>query len=280
MQWLFLNALWLLATIVVTIIVIIGIVRIIFINLKLEKLTLYIDFAKWIIVSVALVIIANVVDVSFKDRAAGINEIQQYDKYVSLVTEENKLADKRRLAQYFAIVTPSEKLRDRWKEYFDTLNTEYENKLIQITRLNDSLTKLLNDIGDKKKPRIIQKIIIIQQRLEDLNYEITPSNTSTNKNNRVNMNDNSEAVRYEKIGFEALFQRNVDNAIEAFKKSEVRHNGFHMVNDIWNYLITHKQVLGDSNNNIAWRQAYKDILKKFARGMSDDIKEKMEDSSK
>jgi hypothetical protein len=273
MEWLFSSALWLLAIILVSVIVILGLVKLIFNKLEGEKLTTYLDFTKWIVVSVALVIIANVIDASFKDREAGINEIQQYDKYVSLVTQEDKLADKRRLAQYFAIVTASEKLRSRWKVYLDTLDVEYLNTLIQAKKLNDSLAKLLTDTTQKSQPEIKQKIMTIQEHLDNITYQITPGTTDKR-------NDLSEAARYERIGFEALLQRNADNAIAAFNNSEERYHGYHSVYDLANYLISHRQGLVDVNNDPLWKQAYKDILKKFPWGMPGDVKEKMEGLSK
>ena len=46
------------------------------------SLPYWIDLAKWLIVSVGLVIMTTIIDQGFKDRAAGIVEMGAYDKYV------------------------------------------------------------------------------------------------------------------------------------------------------------------------------------------------------
>lgn len=271
MQWLFSNALWLLAVIVASILIILGLIKLLFNKLEGEKLTTYLDFTKWIVVSVALVIIANVIDASFKDRAAAINEMQQYDKYVSLITPGDKLADKRRLAQYFKIVTPAKELRARWNAYYDTLDIEYRDSLVRAKKLTDSLIILnMIDTTNKSRPDVAQKIKTIGQQLDNINYQITPTIKT----------DHSEAAKYEMLGFDALFQRNLDNAIDAFNNSEQRYHGYHGVYDIWFYLRSHREKLASPSNETAWKQAYKDILKRFPWGMPDDVKQKLEDLSR
>ncbi len=59
-------------------------------NFKFEKFKYVVDLIKWFIVSVALVIMTTIIDSGFRDRAAGIQEIQQYDKYVTDLIVLNK----------------------------------------------------------------------------------------------------------------------------------------------------------------------------------------------
>ena len=49
---------------------------------ELQKMKLIFDVAKWLIGSVALVIVTMVIDYGFRDRAAGVEEVKQYDRYV------------------------------------------------------------------------------------------------------------------------------------------------------------------------------------------------------
>lgn len=93
---------------------------------KFEKFKYYVDLAKWFIVSVALVVMTTIIDAGFRDRSAGLSEIQQYDKYVTeLIVLNEEVGPRRLLAQYFANVTASDKLRKQWQEYYKVLDGEY-----------------------------------------------------------------------------------------------------------------------------------------------------------
>ncbi len=81
-------------------------------NLSFEKYKYKVDLIKWLIGSVALVIMTTIINWGFNDREEGLNEIQQYDKYATeLIVLNNNPVNKRMLAQFFSTVTPSEKLR-------------------------------------------------------------------------------------------------------------------------------------------------------------------------
>ena len=92
-------------------------------RIAFEKYKFNVEIIKWLIGSVALVVITQIIDAGFKDRSAGLQEIQQYDKYVTEVIVLNKeLGPRRLLAQYFSNVPASDKLRDLWKDYYTQLD--------------------------------------------------------------------------------------------------------------------------------------------------------------
>ncbi len=91
-----------------------------------ERLKYWISLGKWFVVSVALVIMTTIIDWGFKDRQAGLAELKFYDNYVTeLIVLNPSPVQKRMLAQYFACVGPSDKLRERWKIYHDSIYREY-----------------------------------------------------------------------------------------------------------------------------------------------------------
>ncbi|MEI8047627.1 MAG: hypothetical protein WCI92_09630 [Bacteroidota bacterium] len=110
-----------------------------------EKYKYRIDLFKWLIGSVALVIMTTIIDWGFKDRAAGLQEVQQYDKYATeLIVLNNDPVKKRMLAQFFSKVTPSGKLREGWEKYYDEVNIEYR-KFLEKDSLNQlKLNKLMD----------------------------------------------------------------------------------------------------------------------------------------
>src|SRR5258705_1156723 len=276
MQWLFSNALWLLAVIIVTILEILGLVKLLFKKLEGEKLNTYLDFTKWVVVSVALVIIATVIDSSLKDREAGINEIKQYDSYVQLVIQADGIGQRWRLAQYFSKVTASKNLRDRWIDYFKLVETEYldslkkQADLLAEAKRLDSLSKLPKYQDDSI---IRQQLEINTQKIRSLGKELNTSSWGA-----VKADDRAE--KFERQGFEFLFQRDVEGAIAAFNNAEQSTNGYHSVYDIWSYLRKNRSELSNSANDAPWKKAYVDILNKFSYGMPVDIKEKVNDLSK
>ena len=77
-------------------------------NIAFEKYKYKIELFKWLIVSVGIVIATMIIDWGFRDRAAGLQEVQQYDKYATelLILNDNPKS-KRMLAQYFSKVIPS-----------------------------------------------------------------------------------------------------------------------------------------------------------------------------
>lgn len=114
-------------------------------GLSFEKYKYKIDLFKWLIGSVALVIMTTIIDWGFKDRAAGLQEIQQYDKYATeLIILNNDPVKKRMLAQFFSKVTPSEKLRDGWEKYYQEVNAEYREFLKKDSIAQAKLTELAN----------------------------------------------------------------------------------------------------------------------------------------
>lgn len=112
-------------------------------NHAFEKYKYKVELFKWLIGSVALVIMTTIIDWGFKDRAAGLQEIEQYDKYATeLIVLNNDPVKKRMLAQFFSKVTPSEKLREGWEKYYKEVDTEYKEFLRKDSIARDKLKAL------------------------------------------------------------------------------------------------------------------------------------------
>ena len=121
-------------------------------NFKFEKFKYVVDLIKWFIVSVALVMMTTIIDSGFRDRAAGIQEIQQYDKYVTdLIVLNKEIVPRRLLAQYFATVTASDKLREHWKDYYNQVDIEYNQYRIQDSIIKTALLDLALHTNDTVK---------------------------------------------------------------------------------------------------------------------------------
>lgn len=106
-----------------------------------SPLQLWIDLAKWFITSVVLATVTLIIDTGFRDRQTSLNEMKFYNNYVTelLVLNANPV-QKRMLAQYFACVTPSEKLKEGWILYYDSIYPEYAAYVKPLIQ-EDSLLK-------------------------------------------------------------------------------------------------------------------------------------------
>jgi hypothetical protein len=115
------------------------------------------EFSKWYIVSVAIVFAAKIIETSFTERETGIKEMQVYDKYVATILEADNIESRWKLAEYFSTVTPTERLRERWVAYKETIKPDYlkfkelDQKEIELLS-KDSLTS-----EQKNTLNIIQK---------------------------------------------------------------------------------------------------------------------------
>lgn len=232
-----------------------------------ERLKIWIDLGKWAVVSVGLVIMTKIIDTGFKDREVGIKEINEYDKYVSLVTDNNKISERRLLAQYFAHVTPSKTLQKGWQSYFNTIDEEYQALVEEKKQIKERLA-LLNEAENftASSPDFLQ----LQSEIKDIEEELTP----TFKKEKT-INDFEAAINWEKKGFQNLINKNLDQAISAFENSENSYNSFHQVYEIASYL-KQKRKSGETIDDRFWQIIYKEILANFSWKMPNDAKQKME----
>jgi len=152
-------------------------------NLSFEKYKYKVELFKWLIGSVALVIMTTIIDWGFKDRAAGLQEIQQYDKYATeLIVLNNDPVKKRMLAQFFSKVTPSEKLRGGWGSYYKEVDAEYNTFLLKDSLAQKRLTDLMNkdsssmSNSEKKEKELLENQINENQRI--INQPLVLPNTA------------------------------------------------------------------------------------------------------
>ncbi len=129
-----------------------------------ERLKMWIDLGKWFIVSVGLVVMTKIIDSGFKDREIGMKEINTYDRYTKLITDYNRIAERRMLAQFFANVSPSDEIRKGWQRYYEEVNKEYLDHLETLKAKEKQMQELQNS---KSKSSTTNS-----QAIEKLNKEI------------------------------------------------------------------------------------------------------------
>ena len=232
---------------------------------KLERMKYWIDLAKWSIVSVVLVVATMIIDKGFRDRAAGIVEIQTYDKYVTdLIVLNKEVGPRRLLAQYFANVTASDKLRAHWVDYYNVLNQEYD-----IIAAHDSALALEQRVLARKATltradTVRFQEIQMQRKINDIQLN-TPVIPLVEPEKRAT--DLSAASTLESKAFDLLAQNRIDAAIDAFDKADDSYNGYHQVYEIGRYLKQNKEQLAGVDSAQARKDAFAHIATTMNYGM-------------
>ena len=133
---------------------------------RIEKFKLIMEYVKWFVVSVVLVVIALIIDSGFKSRDQGLKEMTQYDKYIDVLVYNDNVGAKVKLAEFLSIITTSKDLRDRWGVYLEKVRAEYD----EYQKLNDSTEAQIEKLNQKNSPT--EKEIKTIEKLEDKKSEI------------------------------------------------------------------------------------------------------------
>ena len=185
------------------------------------------DLIKWFLGSFVVVIMTTIISYQFQDREHGLNEMNQYDKYVTELIVLNKDLGKRRLlAQYFAYVTPSEKLRKPWMDYYLLLDEEYKHLQIQDSIITQQLVTSNDTIT---KQHLLEKSQQIKQKLDD--DLVMPGDSKSD-----------EAARLERLGFESVLNGDIQSAINYFQQCESVYPSYHSSYEIIKYLKDNKNA--------------------------------------
>lgn len=90
-----------------------------------EKFQQWMGFAKFFLGTFVIGIITVIINHQIQSRELELKELDKLGNYIEHALEEN-IGVRRRFSQYFATVTRSETLRERWKEYNSLVEEEYQ----------------------------------------------------------------------------------------------------------------------------------------------------------
>lgn len=150
--------------------------------MEIEKLKLYLDFAKFFLASVVVALVTFWVNSGFKDREIAIKEQEYLAQFKDDALSED-IELRRRLAEYFSKVTVSLDARERWVEYLGLL----EGKLSEQKQTEARIALLESQLADETVEVDAQEIARVRNELEterlkaaQLERELTNARTSTN----------------------------------------------------------------------------------------------------
>lgn len=205
-----------------------------------------IELIKWFVGSVVIVILTLFVESMFKDREVGIEEMKIYNQYVDVILQSDNIEQRWKLAEYFSIVTPTKRLRDRWVDYQNVLSDDYKKY--------KGLTEKENDMLNGGE---IDSIVVIQQEKVEIGGPL--------------VDNMSKAEKSEMDGFSSLVNKDLGSAIQHFKDAENYYHGYHQVYEIYLYLLRNRGKINSEEN---WNEVYRDINLKYSWKMPEEYKTK------
>jgi len=233
-------------------------------NFRFEKYKYKVEIIKWLIGSIAITVATLIIDNGFKERDAGIQEMQAFDKYVEVILKADDIESRWLLSQYFATVTPTERLRQRWIAYQDSIEDDYRTYKA-LTQEKIALEQQLDTISS---PTVLSKHDL---RMEEIKMQLAP----LNKKLIGSTHDSLSAKSWEDKGFQFILSKDVSNAIIAFQNSENASNGYNQVYEIARYLKKNKMELNDANSK-HWGMIAKELATNYSYGMGVEVKKKLE----
>jgi hypothetical protein len=201
------------------------------------------------------------------ERKQGVEEIKVYNTYVELVTKVDGLAERRLLAEFFSNVTVSNKLKEGWENYYDILDEQYKIELAK----QDSIINKIDSSTIKGKVEL-ENALLVKNKIKNtgLTSPIIPTKNISSNNYEL-------ALKNELEGFNYLLEKNIEDAISAFSRSENAYNSFHQVYEIAKYLKDKKDLIRDDK---FWQRTYRDLIENYSWKMPDSIKSEFEKRTK
>ena len=142
--------------------------------MELEKLKLYLDFAKFFLGTFLIGLVTFIVKSGFESREIAIEESEQIGKYVEIALRED-IGVRKRFAEYFKAVTISDEYRDRWAGYYELVKGEYDSireKAILIEKKIDSIEKLRKNEKDSISEVYTEQLDRLNSQKSKLEYEL------------------------------------------------------------------------------------------------------------
>lgn len=141
--------------------------------MEITRLKIWLNFYKFILGTLFLGGLTLFIDSSIKKREVEIKEMELFGRYIDYALTED-VGIRKRFAEYFASVTSSKDLRDRWNAYLIIVNQEFKqinDSIANLTLLKNSLIMELDSFRNKLTKEESQNWALIN-RIEKLKSEI------------------------------------------------------------------------------------------------------------
>lgn len=191
------------------------------------------DLVKWFIGSVVLVIVTLIVDKGFRERSAGIQEMQAFDRYVEIILKADNIEERWKLTEFFSTVTPTDRLREKWISYKNIIAPDY-NTFKKLKEKEYTLREEIN--AGKKSPETLMKLNQVRKQLESyetklaepinqrilpaeqINQKIPPTDEFEGKLKSFKENMEKEVPASTQLNLEKIFTNTTNTSLEVVTK--------------------------------------------------------------
>lgn len=137
-----------------------------------EKLKIFLDFSQFVVGTIGLGLVSTNINYHIQNREITIKEQASIGQFVQQALQED-VGVRRRFAKYFATVTRSDEMRQRWAAYSDNIEEEFNQKIKE----QESLEKKAKEEKDPSKKAIIL------DNVEKIKIELSPKKTASTTEN-------------------------------------------------------------------------------------------------
>lgn len=133
------------------------------------------DLGKVFLGTVVVGVFGTLINAEIQRKKVEVEELEQLGQFIDHALNED-LTIRRQFAQYFATVTTSDDLRERWAEYSENINDEW----LRFRAAQDSLLAELRDSTETSRARVAE----LEARIDSLNPTVQqPINVTTGRFN-------------------------------------------------------------------------------------------------
>ncbi|WP_419735937.1 hypothetical protein [Pseudomonas sp. COR18] len=127
-----------------------------------ERFRIWITFWQFVLGAVVVGIFSTVISHQIQKREVEIKEQESSAKLLEQALQED-IGVRRRLSQYFASVTRSPELRERWGEYSKIVEAEYEETKVEKKKLQEQVRN--SNLSTLERDNLLQRIGELEQQL-------------------------------------------------------------------------------------------------------------------
>jgi len=127
-----------------------------------ERFKAWLTFWQFILGTVVLGVFSAVISNQIQTREVEIKEQDANARFLEQALQED-VGVRRRLAQYFSHVTRSAELRERWTEYAQIIEVEFQEKLDEKVRLQEEADSAALDVASRE--RLLNRVAQLEQEL-------------------------------------------------------------------------------------------------------------------
>jgi len=154
-------------------------------EVSIDRLSIWLSFTKFILGSFVLGATGILINSEFQSRELSLKEQEHLATFTKLALHED-VGVRRKLAQYFATVTQSDKLRSGWERYEKIVSEEFEltkqRELVKAEEVSSIKEKLLVAKKEsKEKDHLAQLLYTKSKELEDIKNKLRSTPVPTRR---------------------------------------------------------------------------------------------------